>query len=329
MITTLAPAAAGTRFFPRGLTAADLARIVDAMAAERAASTRRSYESAWRCFARWCAERGLDPLPAQPAVVCAYLTERAERGLAFGTLSGACAAIAARHRGAGLPDPIAHEAVRKVRRGLRRILGVAPRRQSRALFTDDIRQIVAAIDSATPSGARDRALILLGFASALRRIELRDLALADVAVKPAGLLITVRRSKGDPDGEGQLVAVATGQHAATDPVAALAAWLQVRSTAPGPLFTRVRRYGVASLDPISDRTVAEIIKARARGAGLSDLRVSGHSLRAGHATSAALAGVPLDRIAAQTRHKNVSTLVEHYIRPVQILATTSSHDLGL
>lgn len=67
----------------------------------------------------------------------------------------------------------------------------------------------------------------------------------------------------------------------------------------------------------------------AESAGLDGTRITAHSLRAGHATAAALAGVPLHRIAAQTRHKDISVLVNRYIRPLEALATTSSRDLGL
>ena len=42
-----------------------------------------------------------------------------------------------------------------------------------------------------------------------------------------------------------------------------------------------------------------------------------------------MAGVALDRIAAQTRHKRISSLVEHYIRPLEALRITSSRHLGL
>jgi integrase len=69
--------------------------------------------------------------------------------------------------------------------------------------------------------------------------------------------------------------------------------------------------------------------SRARAAGLAAERITGHSLRAGHATEAALAGVGIDRIAAQTRHRRLSTLLERYIRPAQALQLTSSRDLGL
>jgi len=72
-----------------------------------------------------------------------------------------------------------------------------------------------------------------------------------------------------------------------------------------------------------------MLKERARAAGIPSERVSGHSLRAGHATTAALAGVDLTRMAAQTRHSRISTRVEHYIRPLEAMQVTSSRDLGL
>ncbi len=144
---------------PVGLTDVDVARIAAAIAAGRAPSTRAVYACAWRIWTRWCDARGLPPAPASPQAVCAYLTERAEQGASVSTLELACAAIGAHHRDLDLPDPIRHETVRQVRRGLRRSLGTAARRPAHALDTAAITAIVAAIDPTAPAGARDRALI--------------------------------------------------------------------------------------------------------------------------------------------------------------------------
>ncbi|MGH9247969.1 MAG: tyrosine-type recombinase/integrase [Acidimicrobiales bacterium] len=114
----------------------------------------------------------------------------------------------------------------------------------------------------------------------------------------------------------------------TDPVASLIAWRAVRGEAPGALFTRIWANSV-SLKPLSGHVVARMLRARAEAAGLDGTRITAHSLRAGHATTAALAGVPLGRIAGQTRHKDLTVLVNRYIRPLEALATTSSKDLGL
>jgi integrase len=146
--------------------------------------------------------------------------------------------------------------------------------------------------------------------------------------KPGGLLLHVRQSKTDQHAEGQVVAVACGQYADTDPLATLDAWLDCRGREAGPLFTSMRNKAVTD-ERVSGNAIARMLRNRARDAGLPAERITPHSLRAGHATTAAVAGVSLDRIAAQTRHKRLSTLLERYIRPAQALDLTSSRDLGL
>lgn len=270
--------------------------------------------------------RAIAALPAPPEVLAAYLAERAETGLSYGTLDLACSAVAYQHNHERLPDPTTDITLR---RGLRRIIGAAPRRQAHPLTVAEVNRIVTAMDLDTATGARDRALILLGYASALRPSELSALHLADIGTRPGGLLVTVRRSKTDQDGYGQLVGVAPGGHRLTDPVSALADWLVIRPGGSGPLFTRIHPSGVATAEPIGVRTVSRMVQARARAAGLDGLPVSGHSLRAGHATTAAANGASIDRIAAQTRHRDLNTLMEHYIRPPNDLANSTSRNLGL
>jgi hypothetical protein len=113
-----------------GLTAADAERIATAVEAELAASTCETYACGWRQWERWCRGRDINPLPAPPEAVAAFLAERAEAGVHFSTLDCYCPGIAHRHRQEGLTDPTADVLVRRVRRGLRRILG--SRRSARA-----------------------------------------------------------------------------------------------------------------------------------------------------------------------------------------------------
>jgi integrase len=313
---------------PSSLTEVDADRIAAAISAARTESTRRVYAYTWGQWARWCAGRGLTPLPGDPGALCAYLTERAEAGIAMGSLDMACTAIRHVHRMHEEPDPVASETVRQVRLGLRRTYGTAPRRLARALSTAEIRQIVTRLDRTTPLGIRDAAIILLGYASAMRRSEIVALTLLDVREEPAGLLINISKSETDQERHGQIVAIARGKRPKTDPVAALAAWRELRGHEPGALFTRLFRRQI-SLRPLSGDAVARMLRARAIEAGLDGTRITAHSLRAGHATTAALGGVPLARIAAQTRHKDLSVLVNRYIRPLEALAMTSSRDLGL
>lgn len=308
-----------------GLTVYDAAL----MDAELADSTRIQYASAWRQWERWCLTRGVTALSAPPEAIAAFLVGRAETGVTYGSIELGCSAIKYHYQRHGLPDPMADVMLRRVRRGLRRILGVAPRVRAHALTVEQIGQIVSAIDLTTATGIRARAIILLGFASAVRPSELAALHLADITALPSGILITICRSKTDPTGRGQLVGVVRGNHPQTDPVAALAVWTACRPNGPGPLFTRIYRTGVVTAIGLDVRTISRTITSRANSAGLDALPVFGHSLRAGHATAAAANGASIDRIAAQTRHRDLDTLIEHYIRPATTLLTSTSADLGL
>lgn len=118
-------------------------------------------------------------------------------------------------------------------------------------------------------------------------------------------------------------------HATTDPIRALRAWLDLRLAGPGPLFTRVPATRPITSEGHGRRTVSDLVRNRATAAGLGDLALRNQSLRAGHATTAAVNGAMIDRIAAQTRHRDLTALFNHYIRPAEALATTTSRDLGL
>jgi integrase len=144
----------------------------------------------------------------------------------------------------------------------------------------------------------------------------------DLITKPTGILVSVRRSKTDQDARGQLVGVARGDNRVTDPIRALDAWLKIRPAGPGAIFTRVVSPGSLTTVRIGPRAVSRLVQQRAIAAGLDGIPVTGHSLRAGHATTAAVNGAPIDRIAAQTRHRDLGTLVNHYIRPAEAMMTT-------
>lgn len=89
------------------------------------------------------------------------------------------------------------------------------------------------------------------------------------------------------------------------------------------------RGGTISNHPLAPHTISRLLRAHADAAGLPAARITSHSLRAGHATTAYTAGIHIDSIAAQARHKDLSVLLNRYIRPPDALATTTSRDLGL
>lgn len=304
--------------------------VAQAASESLAPATRRSYDSAWAGWISWCAHEGYDPLPGSPQTVAAYLVHLADRGLSPSSLDRALAAIRAKHADAHVDDPTMNRGVARVRSGLRRRIGTAPRNQAHPLTTDEVRAMVARIDQRSLRGVRDTALILLGFAAALRRSELAALDVRDILPRAAGLVVVVRRSKGDQEGRGQMVGVLHGRSPLTDPVAAVTRWIELTGAkGADPLFVPIswsdRRPGMGRL---SGAAVAEVIKGRAVAAGLEEVNVTGHSLRAGHATMAAQAGVEGSRLARTTRHKNLATL-QTYTRPADTLRDTTSGSLGL
>ncbi len=299
----------------------DQARAYAVAATARA--TRKAYKSDWGCYDTWCRAAGVVPLPAAPETVGCYLAARAE-SLRVATLERRLATIATAHRAAGYQLDTRHPAIRDVLRGIRRQHGSA-QRQAAAATTDLVKAMVSGCDG-SPIGLRDRALLLVGFAGALRRAELVALRVEDIEESAEGLRVTIRRSKGDQAGAGQVVAIVRSG-SETCPVAALTAWRAAAEVTEGYLFRSVDRHGRVG-DSLSDKAVALIVKRRAEAAGLDPERFSGHSLRAGLATSAAAAGAEERDIQRQTRHRSIVVL-RRYIRDGELFRANVSGRVGL
>ena len=295
------------------------------VAASRSENTRRAYRSDWDHFVSWCNDRSISYLPADPKAVALYLTHQAYR-LKPSTIARRLVAIAQAHKAAGHPSPTTDEAVRLVHAGIRRTHGVAPR-QVRPVVTEDLRHMVTTCRD-DPGGMRDRALLLMGFAAALRRSELVALDAGDVEKTKDGLVLRVRRSKTDQEGAGRKVGVPYGSNPSTCPVRAWESWVELADIEDGPLFRGIDRHGNISPSRLSDRAVALVIKKRAGAAGIDPKTVSGHSLRAGLATAAAAAGVSERAIAATTGHKSM-TVLRGYIRDGSLFKENAAAAVGL
>src|SRR5262249_44870384 len=157
----------------------------------------------------------------------------------------------------------------------------------------------------------DRALLLLGFAGAFRRSELVALDVADLEFCDGGLRVHIRRSKTDQESAGATIAIVAGSIAC--PVKAVRAWLDAAGIAAGPVFRSVGKGGRLSSARLSDRTVANVVKVGADRVGLNAADFSGHSLRSGFLTSAALRGASIFKMMDVSRHKSMDTL-RGYVR---------------
>lgn len=315
---------------PSDLTPAEVAQIVESIEEARALGTRKSYASRIRQWEQWCEERGRIPLPADPTHVAAHIAYLGDQGKSVSTIKTTLAALRALHEDKGFDDPTRVVGVRKTRQGLTRRIGAAPKKQAHALALDELKRMLDTCDTDGVRDTRDRAVLLIGFAGALRRSEIAAFNVEHIGRKRSGLTIWIPSSKGDQEGEGDWVGIARGANKATCPVTALYDWLDLTEWAAGPVFRRVSRHDSIPLTdlPLTGAAIDEIVQARAALAGLGDLAISGHSLRAGHATTAAEAGVDAARIARTTRHARLETLAS-YVRPAEVLRDTTSRVLGL
>jgi integrase len=257
--------------------------------------------------------------------VAAYIAECAGH-LKPGSIQRRSNAIAEAHKAAGVESPTHAAIVRNTLKGIRRTLGTAPAQKAAAL-TNDIRAMVDAADDGL-IGARDRALILLGFAGAFRRSELVGLEVEDCAFGKDGLTVTLRRSKTDQTGEGRKIGIPYGANPDTCPVRNLQEWISQAGISTGPLFRSINRHGQVQAGRLSGIDVARVVKKLAERAGLDASKYAGHSLRAGHATSAAIAGASERSIMRQTGHRSVQ-MVRRYIRGGSLFRENSAGKLGL
>jgi site-specific recombinase XerD len=293
--------------------------------ASKAESTLRGYQSDWREFCAWCEEHRQCPLPATPEAVAAYIAECAGH-LKPGSIQRRLNAIAEAHKAVNADSPTHHATVANTMKGIRRTLGTAPVQKAAAL-TEDIRAMVAATDAGI-IGARDRALILLGFAGAFRRSELVGFDVEDCSFGRDGLTVTLRKSKTDQTGEGRKIGIPYGSNPDTCPVRTIQAWLELAAISMGPLFRSINRHGQVQAGRLGGLDVARVLKKLAERAGLDAAKFAGHSLRAGHATSAAIAGASERSIMAQTGHRSVQ-MVRRYIRDGSLFRENSAGKLGL
>lgn len=314
-----------------------LQRVRAYQRASKAEATVRAYSSDWREFQGWCARTGFPSAPASSEAVAAFLVAEAEAGRSASTIGRRCAAIRYAHKLAKQADPTDDEEVRAAMKGIRRRIGVAPKRKAAATA-----EIVAAMLMRIPdtmTGRRDRALLALGFAGAFRRSELVALDVADLIEHADGLRVTVRRSKADQEGQGIEKAIPHGRF--IRPVALLREWLDAAGITEGPVFRPVSRSGrvrglllkneqkgvpaspAAGEQPelqktsvparLTTQAVADIIKRYTAAAGLDPALFGAHSLRAGFVTSAAERGADLARIMDVSGHRDPRTVVG-YIR---------------
>lgn len=318
------------------------ASTAEALLNSTADNTRAAYDRAWERFTTWCVQQGRTPLPATPHTLTEYVKHMCDGGSAPNTVSQAISTIRSKHTDYGYPGEPDHKNPLRVLKGYRREWADDGNREKQAtpIMVDALRAMVVTCDPTTLAGARDRALLLLGFRMLARRSELVGLDLADVVESKDGLTVYIKRSKTDQDARGVSVAVPRGKHPETCAVEAIGTWksaLAERGLTNGPLFRPIDRHGRIGGEPetagvaavrLTGRSACDIVHRRGVLAGLRE-KYTSHGLRAGGASTLYAAGVPIADIARQGRWNPNSPVLMRYIRAVDQWKNNPMRDIDL
>ena len=292
-------------------------KAVEYISSSRSDATKSAYRSDWNTFSNWSEDRNLQPLPAQASTVALYITWLAEQGRAPSTISRALTSISQAHKAARFDTPTRALEVVEVFKGIRRKLGTA-QKHAKPLVLSELKKV---IDNLRPTflGRRDAALLMLGWAGALRRSEIVTVDRQDLEFVEEGMILTIIKSKTDQESAGYKIGIPFGREERYCPVTRVKHWIDLADIRGGPLFfsigTAGKKFHADVVNPvrISARYVNSIIKKRVEQAGLSPAGYSGHSLRAGFVTSAAKYKIPEHLIQLHTRHRSTKVL-RGYIR---------------
>lgn len=249
-------------------------------------------------------------VPASDRMIAQYLVDHVGK-LSPATMERRLAILSKAHTAMGIASPTGSELVRATLRGIKRSVGTA-QTQAKPLMRDDLFALLECCMGSDLKCIRDRALLLVGFAGGFRRSELVGLDFDDIEHVRQGLIVHLRRSKTDQLGAGRKIAIPFGR-TRWCPVSAFDHWLDSSGIESGSLFRPVNRHGHMLNQRLSGEAVSIILKERLRNAGIDPSGYSGHSLRAGFATSAAMAGASTWKIRQQTGHRS-DAMLARYIR---------------
>ena len=283
----------------------------------KSANTLRAYESDYKDFSIFCAKNNFSSMPADPKIISLYLTHLSQT-CKFSTLKRRIASISVIHKLKDRYIDTNHPIIRENLLGIKRLKG-SNQKAKKPILINDLKHIIdvmCKLNIREIRKTRDKALILIGFAGGFRRSELVALEIDDVEFVREGVKIFVKRSKTDQSGEGMTKAIPSFDNALYCPVLHLQDWMAKGKSKNKKIF------------PISDKSVALIIKKYANLAGLDGDKYAGHSLRSGFATSTAEAGAEERNIMAMTGHKTTQ-MVRRYIQEANLFKNNALNKIKI
>jgi site-specific recombinase XerD len=317
---------------PHSELSADLVEKAQELAQNsKATNTKRAYNSDWQNFTGWCHENGLDSFPATQDTIIGYITHLHELRRKVSTIARHLVSIAQWHYrlSGGEFDkynvPTGRQAVKDVLAGIRRSQE-KPITKKKPITPEHITKWTYSLTDSVKD-VRDKAIILVGFSTGMRRSELAALKVSDLEFTDNGLTIHIRKSKTDQEGAGQAVYI-NYIKSPRCPVKSLLEWMERAEIEGGPVFRSLDRHGNVKDKAITPKVVALVVKRMISELGMDHKAYSAHSLRAGMITTAAENEAPIYLIKAQSRHKS-DRILDGYIRPQQLKNKNVTNHLDL
>ena len=295
----------------------------------KANNTLRAYKSDFKDFGAFCAKHGFNSMPSEPKVVSLYLTQLSSNSK-ISTLRRRLVSIGVVHKLKGHYLDTKHPIIIENLMGIKRKKG-SIQTGKKPILINHLKQIIKVIDEQKVEKIqklRNKALILVGFSGGFRRTELVSIDYEDLDFVEEGVKITLRRSKTDQFGEGQLKGLPYFTNEKYCPVTNLKNWIYLSKIKTGPIFRRFAKGSILTSHRLTDQSVVLIIKDCLKKAGIENQDFSGHSLRSGFATVAAESGANERSIMEMTGHKTTQ-MVRRYIRDANIFKNNALNKVKL
>lgn len=278
-----------------------------------------AWPEAERVALRFVLDHARDLRPAAPddparLAAEALIEQGRRRSLACpapATLDRRIAAWRAFHRMQDLANPFDSPLLRDTRAKARRAAARPPAPKSANPITREVVERLEIACGYDLRGIRDRAILLLGWASGgRRRSEIVSLDVADVLLDDfdAKGLLRLRLWATKTTQPGRTPELVLKGRAAR----ALVAWIDAAGLEEGPLFRRITRWGTPGTKRLSAAAVSQIVKRLLADAGLGAEYASAHGLRSGFLTQAALDGAPLPAAMRLSLHRSAAQAQRYY-----------------
>lgn len=284
-----------------------------------APNSHRAYTTDLRQYLAWCEENAYESMPISPVALVEYVTFLG-RTRSYFTIQRHLASIAKYHRQNDAESPSTNEQFKVFMKGFK-LKKTVRQKQAPDFSVKQLRQALDALPH-TPTGLRNRAILLLGFTGAFRRSELAQLDVNHILIDEAGMVIRLDRSKTNQFGEVEEKAVSYANESDYCPIGAVQQWLVVVDRGQGPLFVRIRKGERVTDERLSDEWVNLLVQQH-----LGE-PYTAHSLRASFVTIAKANGADDLEVMNQTKHRT-TTMIQRYDRRRNIRKHNASGKLGL